>query len=170
MPGQLPLPVSHSQSHDLLAGSTLACAGWKQCPLPCCRCCSADLLSGLQSLAACLLDANMALPALPVLSMHEWVTRHVVQDAAATVGVRVQRVRALCQLGLPSQAVQLLSMLLKVQRTGAACVQGCANALSTTGLSRPLGVCTQQGRAPSQLGLPSQAVQLLRIYLRVRLR
>ena len=92
------------------------------------------MLSGLQALAACLLDANMALPALPVLSMHEWVARHVVQDAAATVGVRVQRVRALCQLGLPSQAVQLLSMLLKVQRTIAACVQGCANALSATGL------------------------------------
>ena len=76
----------------------------------------------------------MALPALPVLSMHEWVTRHIVQDAVATVGVRIQRVRALCQLGLPSQAVQLLSMLLKVQCTVAACVQGCAGALSAMGL------------------------------------
>ena len=101
--------------------------------MPCCRCCSADLLSGLQTLAACLLDASMALPALPVLSMHEWVTRHVVQDAAATAGVRVQRVRALCQLGLPSQAVQLLTMLLKVQRTVAACLQGCAVAMSAMG-------------------------------------
>ena len=134
MPGWLPLPLSHNQSYDLLADATLAHAGRKQRPLPGCRCCSADLLSGLQTLAGCLLDANMALPALPVLSMHEWVARHVVQDAAATVGVRVQRVRALCQLGLPSQAVQLLSMLLKVQRTVAARVQGCANALSATGL------------------------------------
>ena len=134
MPGWLTLPLSHSQIYDLLAGSTLAYAGREmQRPLPCCRCCSADLLSGLETLAACLLDANMALPALPVLSMHEWVARHVVQDAAATVGVRVQRVRALCQLGLPSQAVQLLNMLLKVQRTVAARVQGCANALSATG-------------------------------------
>lgn len=72
----------------------------------------------------------MALPALPVLSMHEWVTRHVVQDAAATMGVRVQRVHALCQLGLPSQAVQLLSTLLKVLGNVAACVQDCAVAMS----------------------------------------
>ena len=107
----------------------------------------------------------MALPALPVLSMHEWVTRHIVQDAAATVGVRIQRVRALCQLGLPSQAVQLLSMLLKVQRAVQACVQGCTVAVSATG--RWLLWVLALSKAGPSASWDCQAVQQLTIYLRV---
>jgi hypothetical protein len=80
------------------------------------RCPVGDLLGALEATAAALLDAGLALDALPVLALWEHVACHVTRSLHATVWCRLVRVRALVALGLLTEAVALCGELMAAQR------------------------------------------------------
>ena len=79
-----------------------------------CRLNVADMLSGLPSIVAALLENGYSLEALPVIALLEWLAQHVQGDVSATVAARLQRAQALTQLGLLAEAAAVLGSLLLV--------------------------------------------------------
>ncbi|KAG2453644.1 hypothetical protein HYH02_001857 [Chlamydomonas schloesseri] len=76
------------------------------------RCPVVDLAGALEGAAAALLDAGLALEALPVLALWEHVARYVLRSLHGTVLCRLLRVRALVALGLLAEAVEVAGGLM----------------------------------------------------------
>ena len=81
-------------------------------PPPPPRCNVTDLLSGLETVVSVLLDHGLALEALPVISLWEYVAHYVTRQLHSVLLCRLQRVEALCQLGLMAEACGVLLGLL----------------------------------------------------------
>ncbi|MEW5312856.1 MAG: hypothetical protein WDW38_004457 [Sanguina aurantia] len=75
------------------------------------KCNVTDLMSGLETVCGGLLDNDLALEALPVISLWEHMAYHVTRSLATTVLCRIQRVTALLQLGLLAEAAAVLGGL-----------------------------------------------------------
>lgn len=71
-----------------------------------------DLLAGCDAVASCLLDAGLALQALPVLALYEHLALHAARDVGETLHCRQLRVAACCQLGLLAEASRILLPLM----------------------------------------------------------
>jgi hypothetical protein len=78
-----------------------------------CRCNALDLRSALGTMCSTLLEADLALPLLPMTVLWEHLASHVVPRTDAAVLARVVRVRALCSLGILAPAADILVALIK---------------------------------------------------------
>lgn len=77
-----------------------------------CTCAMPDALSGLETLAGCLLEGGLLLEALPLVSVWEHVALHVAGQVQATTLARLARARALVALGLLAEAAVVLERLM----------------------------------------------------------
>ncbi|KAF5826014.1 hypothetical protein DUNSADRAFT_5394, partial [Dunaliella salina] len=75
-----------------------------------------DLQSGLEGIASILMEAGLSLEALPVISLWEHLTLHIMRNLKATVICRLMRARALVRLGLMSEASEVLIDLMRGAR------------------------------------------------------
>ncbi|KAG2499074.1 hypothetical protein HYH03_003257 [Edaphochlamys debaryana] len=76
------------------------------------RCPVVDLAGSLETAAAGLLDAGLAIEALPVLALWEHVARDVTRSLHGTVLCRIMRCRALVALGLLTEACSVAAGLM----------------------------------------------------------
>lgn len=83
-----------------------------------CRCNALDLRSALGTMCSTLLEADLALPLLPMTVLWEHLASHVVPRTDAAVLARVVRVRALCSLGILAPAADILVALIKGRGRG----------------------------------------------------
>lgn len=73
------------------------------------------MVTNLPEVIDTLLVSGLALEALPVIALLEWLTQHICRDLAATVAVRCQRAEAAVQLGLLGPAATVLAALQQVR-------------------------------------------------------
>lgn len=71
-----------------------------------------DLMNGCDSIATCLLDNGLALDALPVLSLYEYLASRLARSVDDTVHCRQLRVDACTQLGLMAEAQRIIVSLM----------------------------------------------------------
>jgi hypothetical protein len=104
--------LSQSRSSSFSTAAALLLIVDPTCTV-CCRSNAPDLLSSLETLTSTLIQHQLALPALPLLALWEHVALHATHNTASVVLARVQRVKALCQLGLLAEAVVVLRGVLQ---------------------------------------------------------
>jgi hypothetical protein len=79
-----------------------------------CRCNAHDLTASLETLCSILLENQLCLPMLPLLSMWEHTALHVTHQMPSVVWCRIMRVKTLAQLGMLAEAGSVLQDLLRV--------------------------------------------------------